>query len=151
MWNRKSGFKSWSCYVPALWAQASHLISLNLGFLICNVWEVLYLTCGISERTQEIAQRCFAPLPPGYFLWWMLTERGGAEDPGILSPFSCCSRESTCTRRAPLYTWTWRLVPYFFASLQVCLELIMSFGELTGRTSCPFPSHFHRSRCHKFL
>lgn len=32
------------------------------------------------------------------------------------------------------------------SSSEVCLELIMSFGELTGRTDCPFSSHFHRSQ-----
>lgn len=32
----------------------------------------------------------------------MLTERGEVEDPGILSPFSFCSRESACKLVVPL-------------------------------------------------
>ena len=32
----------------------------------------------------------------------MLTERGEVEDPGILSPFSFCSRERACKLVVPL-------------------------------------------------
>lgn len=44
----------------------------------------------------------------------MLAEQGGAEDPGILSPFPCCGRESTRMRRAPCTLGLGGLVPCFF-------------------------------------